>query len=211
MKVFRIVFFFLAVGLVAAAPVWWYISADLNEKEFDDDDPDMPASMKIASKEEYFRLRGEQMDLLRGFDTAKPDSRINAIRKMEDAERALAARRELLEAPAVQQWRPIGPAPLPINATAFNSGRVSAIAVHPTNPNIAYVGTAQGGLYRTLDGGATWTPLMDSALTLAIGAVAIAPSDPTTVFVGTGEASLCSSGCFIGVGLYRITNADTTP
>ncbi len=70
-------------------------------------------------------------------------------------------------------------------------------------------GTAQGGLYRTLDGGTTWTPLMDSAMSLAIGAVAIAPSDPTTVFVGTGESTLCGSGCFIGVGLYRINNANS--
>ncbi len=53
--------------------------------------------------------------------------------------------------------------------------------------------------------------MMDSALTLAIGAVAVSPSDPTTVFVGTGEAALCGSGCFIGVGLYRITNAKTNP
>ncbi|HUR97595.1 MAG TPA: hypothetical protein VMZ26_05945, partial [Pyrinomonadaceae bacterium] len=209
MKVVRIVFFFFAIAVIAA-PVWWYISADINEKEFDEDEPDMPMSVKM-SKEEYFQLRNEHLDLLRGYDTAKQDSRTRAVRKMEQAELELASRRAVEGAPAAQQWRPLGPAPLPISASVSNSGRVSAIAVHPTNPNIVYVGTAQGGLYRTLDGGTTWTPLMDDALTLAIGAVAIAPSDPTTVFVGTGEAALCGSGCFIGVGLYRISNADTNP
>src|SRR5437870_5496186 len=117
-------------------------------------------------------------------------------------------------------WTAIGPAPIPNGqtdgVTTAVSGRVTAIAVHPTNPNTAYVGTAQGGLYRTLDGGTTWTALLDTATpgttggSLAIGAVAIAPSQPSTVFVGTGESNL-SLDSFFGAGLYRITNADTTP
>jgi hypothetical protein len=82
--------------------------------------------------------------------------------------------------------------------------------VHPTNPNIVYVGAAQGGVYRSLDGGATWTPLMDSALSLAIGAIAIDPLNPSTVFVGTGEGDR-SGDSFFGVGLYRIDNADSSP
>ncbi len=181
------------------------------QKEFDEREPDLPPIVKIADKEEYFRLRGEHLDILRGFDTAQQESRTNSVRKMEQAERDLARRRESQNRPLAPMWRALGPAPIPISASTAYSGRVSAIAVHPTNPDIVYVGTAQGGLYRTLNGGTTWTPLMDSALTIAIGAVVIAPSDPTTVFVGTGEAALCGSGCFIGVGLYRITSADTTP
>src|SRR5437660_7381421 len=103
-------------------------------------------------------------------------------------------------------WSPIGPAPIPdgqtnlIDATRNPvSGRVLAIAVHPSNPDIAYVGTAQGGLYRTLDGGATWTALMDSALSLSVGAVTIDPTNPSTLFVGTGEGTFCGD-CFFGVG-----------
>src|SRR5437764_1070034 len=64
-------------------------------------------------------------------------------------------------------WMELGPDPIPngqTNGTSVPvSGRVAAIAVHPTNPNIIYVGAAQGGVYRSLDGGATWTPLMDNA------------------------------------------------
>src|SRR5205807_4337878 len=62
----------------------------------------------------------------------------------------------------------------------------------------------------TTNGGRSWTPLMDSAQTLAIGAVTIDPVTPTTVFVGTGEGNQ-SGDSFFGIGLYRITNADTTP
>src|SRR5262249_55178400 len=102
-------------------------------------------------------------------------------------------------------WTSIGPAPIPNGQTEVNSvavsGRVSAIAVHPTNPNKVYVGTAQGGVYRSLDGGATWTQLMETAQSLAIGSIAIAPSNPTTVYVGTGEPNF-SCDSYFGVGLY---------
>ncbi len=110
-------------------------------------------------------------------------------------------------------WTALGPAPITNGQTQGRtdavSGRVTAIAIHPTNPNIVYAGTAQGGVYRTLDGGATWVPLLDNALSLAVGAVAIAPSNPTTVFVGTGEGNF-SLDSYFGVGVYRIDDAEAT-
>ncbi|HEY0050178.1 MAG TPA: hypothetical protein VGB68_12865, partial [Pyrinomonadaceae bacterium] len=180
------------------------------DQEMQEDEPDLPGSSKM-DKEDFLRLRADHTATLQGMDTAKTDSRAKSIEQMEQGERARDQRRAALNQPLAPMWIPLGPAPIPISATTSNSGRVSAIAVHPTNPNIVYVGTAQGGLYRSVNGGGTWTPLLDGALTLAIGAVAIAPSDPSTIFVGTGESSLCSSGCYIGVGLYRITNADSNP
>ncbi|HVF43140.1 MAG TPA: carboxypeptidase regulatory-like domain-containing protein, partial [Pyrinomonadaceae bacterium] len=120
-----------------------------------------------------------------------------------------AAGAQLSSAPS---WTSVGPAPIP-NGQTFSvahavSGRVTAIAVHPNNSSIAYVGTAQGGVYRTTDGGATWAAIFDNAQTLAVGSIAIAPSQPSTVYVGTGEGNF---GCdtFFGVGVYRIDNADT--
>jgi hypothetical protein len=111
-------------------------------------------------------------------------------------------------------WTPLGPAPIPNGQTTGISqpvsGRVTAIVVHPTNENIVYVGAAQGGVYRSLNGGTTWTPLLDDALTLAIGSLALDPLDPTTLFVGTGEGNL-SADSFFGVGVYVIKHADTTP
>jgi hypothetical protein len=209
MKKSRVLLLFLIV-CAAGASTWFIASNDLIGRFFNEDDPDRSPTGVEVNFEEYVRARIEHMDLLRGFDTAQQDSRTNAIREMEQSERALERQRRGSDLPEVGSWTPLGPAPIPVGSTS-NSGRTSAIAVHPTNPNIVYVGTAQGGLYRTLNGGTTWTPLMDSALTIAIGAVAISPSNPSTVFVGTGESTLCGSGCFIGVGLYRITNADTTP
>src|SRR2546423_6983576 len=119
---------------------------------------------------------------------------------------------------ATPSWLALGPFPIPNGQTENRvdpvSGRVTAIAVHPTNPLVAYVGTAQGGLYRTLDGGTSWAPLMDNAgsgvfgTLLAIGAVTIDPTNPSNVLVGTGEGNL-SGDSFFGNGLYIITNAET--
>ncbi len=171
-------------------------------------DPDMPPFARgLIEKREYLDRRQENVNLLRGLPYDQPDRRIQAIRQLELQSGNL---------PLINQttWTEIGPSPIPNGqtegVTTAVSGRTTAIAVHPTNPNIVYVGTAQGGVYRTLNGGASWTAIFDSALSLAIGSIAIAPSNPTIVYVGTGEPnSSCDS--FFGVGIYRINNADTSP
>ncbi|HEY9233255.1 MAG TPA: hypothetical protein VIS78_13975, partial [Blastocatellia bacterium] len=175
-----------------------------------EDDADLPDIAKGMDKGEYMRLRDQYVATLRGLPHDLPyNPRVRAIQKMEQDERTLRLQ-SAANAPDIssQTWTSIGPAPIP-NGSFPVSGRVTCIAIKPTDANVAYVGTAQGGLYRTLNGGTTWTQLMDSAMSLAIGAVAIAPSSPTTVFVGTGEANL-SGDSFFGVGVYRIDNAETT-
>lgn len=184
-------------------------------------EPDMPGflgkAMSKISKEEYLRMRDEQIALYRGMTDGDP---VKNIEKRSEAIQLLEKQEELLQdspdSPmnnALQAaWTPLGPNPIPngqtIAPTTSVSGRTTAIAVHPTNPNIVYVGTAQGGVYRTLDGGTSWTPIMDNALSLAVGSIAIAPSQPETIYVGTGEGH-CAK-CYIGVGVYRIDNASTT-
>lgn len=109
-------------------------------------------------------------------------------------------------------WTPIGPFPIPngqtVGISTPVSGRTVAVAIHPTNPDIVYVGTAQGGLYRSTNGGTTWTPMMDGAQSLAIGTLTLAPSNPEILFVGTGEQTFSASS-FFGVGVYRIENASS--
>ena len=182
------------------------------------DNPDLPGFLRgQIDLSEYQRLRQENVDERRGLpfprSTEHPSPRTDAIRQMERQEQILSRLREKAGL-ATLGWDSIGPAPIPNGQTtaiqAPVNGRVAAVAVHPTNPNIVYVGAAQGGVYRSLDGGATWTAIFDSAQSLAIGSIAIAPSQPSTVYVGTGEPNL-SGDSFFGVGLYRIDNADTTP
>ena len=117
-------------------------------------------------------------------------------------------------------WVALGPAPIPNGQTepadsngisltqAPVSGRTISIAIDPTDANTAYVGTAQGGLYRTTNGGSTWTPLLDNALSLAVGSIVFDPTDTTynTLLVGTGESNF-SGDSYAGVGVYKITGA----
>lgn len=182
------------------------------EENENGDDPDLPFFLHHVNKAKYLQLRNEQILMLRGLPYKLPyDARQKALLKLERQE---AARK--MDGPSMinaLSWTSIGPAPIPNGQTKTLvqpvSGRVTCIAVHPTNPDIVYAGTAQGGVYRTLNGGTTWTPIFDSAQSLAIGAITIDPLDPTIVFVGTGESSF-ATGAF-GVGLYRINNADTSP
>lgn len=187
------------------------VPQNAQNEEDEGDDPDLPAGVKIE-KSLYKQLRNEHISMLRGLPYPKADVRNEAIYEMMRQENRLRATTGEADAAPNVAWQPIGPAPIPNGQTQGRtdpvSGRVSSIAVHPTNPNILYVGTAQGGLYRSLDGGNVWTPLLDNALSLSIGSVAIAPSDPSIVYVGTGEPAF-SADSFFGVGIYRITNADS--
>lgn len=200
-----------AAAAAAPAPRPWTPPTDLATIETAvDDDPDMPKGLApeidkaryMELREEYYRLRWDAP-----FDQAY-NGRLEAIAQMRRQDRQLGA----FAAPGY--WTPIGPAPIPNGQTTSISspvsGRVSAIAVDPTDPNIVYVGGAQGGVWRSLDGGANWTPLFDAQATLAIGSLALAPSDPNILYVGTGEANL-SLDSFFGLGLYRIDNAKTAP
>ena len=200
----------LVIGTMALAGVW------INEG----DDPDLPKFMKgKISEADYMRLRNEYLQMRLGMTPGQPYDpmiRVRAIREMEQQEAKLRedVKKGLLR-PEISNltWTNLGPYPIPNGQTETNvtavSGRVTAIAIHPTNPDIAYVGAAQGGVYRTLDGGATWTQLFNNAQSLAIGTLSIAPSNPEIVYVGTVEPNL-SGDCYAGVGIYRIDNASTT-
>ena len=182
------------------------------ESSGDQDDPDLSPGSHL-NKEEYLKRRNEYFAMLRGYDPDQPFdplARGRALRELQQQEKfqAGAASSEITPALNLLTWTPIGPAPIPQGHTQIRrdpvSGRTVALAVHPTNPNIVYAGTAAGGVWRSTNGGANWTPIFDNADSLAIGALAIAPSQPSTLYVGTGEI-----GMFFGVGVYRIDNADS--
>jgi photosystem II stability/assembly factor-like uncharacterized protein len=79
----------------------------------------------------------------------------------------------------------------------------------PTQPNVAYVGFDNGGVWRSTDYGNNWEPLFDSAATGAIGAIAVAPSDPNVIYVGTG-AGIIRPDLATGLGIYKSTDAGKT-
>jgi photosystem II stability/assembly factor-like uncharacterized protein len=82
------------------------------------------------------------------------------------------------------------------------SGRVTAIDVVTENPDVMYVGTASGGLWKSTSGGIKWDPIFDKEITASIGAVAIQQSNPSIIWVGTGEGNPRNS-LNGGYGIYK--------
>ena len=102
-------------------------------------------------------------------------------------------------------WVSIGPTP----GAYFNYGNISSRIVtgayNPINPNIIYVGPANGGVWKSVDGGINWTPLTDDQPSMAMGAIAIDPENTNIIYAGTGEATY-SGASYYGRGLLKSTD-----
>ncbi len=115
----------------------------------------------------------------------------------------------LLLAPAAAlavDWQDLGPAPV---SNGSYTGRVSAVVCSPTDANRYYVGGADGGVWRTTDGGASWTPLTDQMPNLAIGALALDPTNESIIYAGTGEANYANHSRY-GLGIYKSVDGGQT-
>lgn len=99
------------------------------------------------------------------------------------------------------KMRAIGP--------AIMGGRIDDIAVAETDPKTVYIGAAAGGLWKSTDGGMTWTSIFDNEPNPSIGAIAVAPSNPSIIWVGTGEANNRQSASW-GDGVYKSTDGGKT-
>jgi photosystem II stability/assembly factor-like uncharacterized protein len=89
------------------------------------------------------------------------------------------------------------------------AGRVSVITGVPGDPYTFYVAGANGGVFKTVNGGTTWKPLFDHQDVLSIGEVALAPSNPDIIYVGTGEENPRNNASF-GNGVYRSNDGGET-
>ena len=98
------------------------------------------------------------------------------------------------------QWRQIGPT---------RAGRARAVAGVANQPNVAYAGFDNGGVWRSTDYGTNWVPIFDGQPTGSIGAIAVAPSDPNIIYVGSG-AGIIRPDLSIGDGMYKSTDAGRT-
>jgi photosystem II stability/assembly factor-like uncharacterized protein len=97
--------------------------------------------------------------------------------------------------PGAGNWVPLGPSAIPKGQTyggarVLVSGRVTAIAIDPLDPATLYLAAARGGVWKSEDGGVSWTPKSDNEASLAIGALALAPSSPNVLYAGTGEGNV---------------------
>ena len=97
--------------------------------------------------------------------------------------------------------RSIGPANM--------SGRIGAVDVVASDPRVIWVGAVAGGLWKSENGGTTWTPVFDDKPVASIGAIAINQTTPDLVWVGTGEAAPRNS-VSVGRGVYLTRDGGKT-
>jgi len=97
--------------------------------------------------------------------------------------------------------RSIGPAGM--------SGRVAAVDVVLADRNVVYVGGATGGLFKSADGGLSWTPVFDDEPALGIGAISVFQANPDVVWVGTGEGNPRNSAG-VGRGVFKSIDGGRT-
>jgi len=100
-------------------------------------------------------------------------------------------------------------APWKLEGPANIGARINCIAVHPSDPNIIYIGYSHGGVWKTEDGGQSWKSVFDNQSFLAIGHIAFDPGHPSVVYVGTGDPNI-SGYPFIGDGIWRSTDGGET-
>jgi len=125
-----------------------------------------------------------------------------------DAERlsAMSESRKMMDRATPAQkaaavWVEAGPSNVP--------GRITDIAVHPSNTSVVYAASAAGGVFKSTDFGTNWTPIFDAVGTQSIGAIAIHPTNPNVLYVGTGEVN-SSGDSYEGTGVYKSVDAGAT-
>lgn len=107
-------------------------------------------------------------------------------------------------------WNELGPIHQPANngtGQPNGLGRVNAIAFHPTNANILYIGAPAGGLWRSEDGGENWSSSTDNLPSLGVSSVVVDRENPTTIYIGTGDRD---AGDANGLGVMKSTDSGET-
>ncbi|MDW7997630.1 MAG: hypothetical protein RMJ46_08160 [Bacteroidota bacterium] len=141
-------------------------------------------------REEAFRLPRAYP-----FERIPEGARLRALEQT----RAMAIKAGKVALQASQpRWKPIGPFTV--------GGRIRTVVHHPTKEGWVYIGAAAGGIWRTTNGGQTWTPIFDDGNSLSFGALAIDPRNPDILYAATGEMS-GNIDSYLGAGIFKSTDA----
>jgi len=154
--------------------------------------------------------------------TRRPDFIVNATLRIVAALAMLVTLSIAGHTPAFSQptWVEQGPGPILFDSNTVIppdspvSGAINAIATSPTDPDLTYVGTVNGGIWRTTNataGSPTWSPLTDQQLpALSINSLAISPVHANILFAGTGSTSSLAFEGSPGFGVARSTDGGDT-
>jgi PKD repeat protein len=104
-------------------------------------------------------------------------------------------------------WTNLGPFTIPEGRGYKGLGRLNAIAFDPVDPDVIWVGSPAGGLWKTTTGGNNWTSSTQDLPSLGVSAILIDPTDPDVMYIGTGDRD---AGDAEGIGVYRSTDGGET-
>lgn len=107
-------------------------------------------------------------------------------------------------------WESIGPHDTPTqtdNVSKRGSGRVNAVAFHPTDPDIIFVGAPSGGLWKTTNGGVSWYTTTDNLPSMGVSDIAINPNSPQTIYIATGDGD---AGDTYSIGVLKSNDGGET-
>jgi hypothetical protein len=186
-----------------------------------DSNPGNPIGIKILEKP-YLRLLDFFNRRFGHIGFIPPGVRETQIRQIrllhEKRKQEQQQQLKALPVPGVCNWTPAGPGPVPKGQTETSSnlptqpvaGRTLAIAIDPNTPSTVYIGTANGGIWKSTDNGKTWSSKTDYNRSLAIDALAIDPNNSMRIFAGTGEYNNIGGGTYYGNGLLKSENSGNT-
>jgi photosystem II stability/assembly factor-like uncharacterized protein len=99
-------------------------------------------------------------------------------------------------------WSFIGPSSISNVNSSTGIGRVDRIAFHPSDPKILYVGTPNGGLWKSINDGLSWFSLTNNIYNQSISGVVVDYSNPNVIYLLTGDGDTYGGG-------LNYTNAST--
>jgi hypothetical protein len=186
-------------------------ASETSEKKWDDED----GPEQVRKRDEWFY---KQRSSVKGHIPAGAHFKaFQQMQRMMEAEGKLVRRPDgsyaavapvaaaTSQSVVTSSWVPIGPTPTTGGFFSPVTGRVTTIAVDPSDStgNTVLIGAADGGIWRTTDGGSTWTPVGDQNASLAMGSIAFAPSNPAIVYAGTGEQASIGFDIYYGAGVLK--------
>jgi len=142
---------------------------------------------------------------------ANPDGRVPVDKLAAMRELKISAAHGAFAGASTERWQPMGPSGFVSMNTRYSSapmtdeGRFTSVAINPLNPRIILAGGGSAGVWRSINGGASWQALGDAECSTSIGSVVIDPVNPSIVYAGTGE--IFDPGGFTdGCGILKSTS-----
>lgn len=189
---------------------------------------------KIAQKEAQLKARGidvkknhafrEEFSLFErwvynwqdkiGPDGKFPNSASGWLNAKQDHPELLAAKPELTQSGLLRTsaatWTSIGPTDSAIsNGWTFGGGigRINVVKKHPVNKNVLFAGAAVGGIFKSTNNGASWTPLTDNFAGLGVSDLVIDQNNPNIMYMATGDYDAAHIN---SIGVYKSIDGGTT-